>query len=265
MGLDIYLYRYDDFEHTKELERKYNDFSNKLWEDAGEYDSLTKEQKDEISTKIKEYSLSLGLDEWGSDKTTSESIEENHPDYPDHYFKIGYFRSSYNSSGIERILKNLGLPTMHDIFKKEDEEYKFQPNWEKSLSRCEEVIKMFKEKGAYRVNHVSQNIFSKPNVHSEKEALDIFLEELNKHNDREDNGERYNYSNINGEFNLAEPIKVLAMIPGTYRIINEQPCIYIVTESDNSWYIQALEIVRDTIKYVLSKENKEQYYLHWSG
>ena len=55
------------------------------------------------------------------------------------------------------------------------------------------------------------------------------------------------------------------MIPGTFKILNEMSCVYVVTESDNTWYIQALEIVRDTIKYVLSKEDKEKYYLHWSG
>jgi hypothetical protein len=88
------------------------------------------------------------------------------------------------------------------------------------------------------------------------------MEELSK---KKQGDEGYNYSNSNGEFSFHEPQKVLAMIPGTYKIFNEQPCVYVVTESDNSWYIQALEIIRDTIKYVLSKENKEQYYLHWSG
>lgn len=264
MGLDIYLYRYDDYKKSRELEEKYNDFSEKLWGELGDYKSLTEEQKNETRDKIKEYALSLGLDEWGSLKDGVEHIEENHPDYPDHYFKIGYFRSSYNDGGIERILKNLGLPTMSDIFDYNGE-YHFQPNWKQSLARCEDVISQFKKKGSYRVHLVNGNMFSEPKIHSEKEALDVFLEELGKHNSTKDNGERYNYSNINGEFNMAEPLKVLAMIPGTYRIFNEQPCVYVVTESDNTWYIQALEIVRDTIKYVLYKENRKQYYLHWSS
>jgi len=262
MGLDIYLYRYDNFEKTRELEKKQSEFDDRTWAEAGEYDSLTDEQKDEVRSKIKEHAKTLGLDEWGSDETTCEQIEEPHPSYPDHYFKIGYFRSSYNNGGIERILRNLGLPTMSDIFNHGDEDYYFQPNWEESLVRCEDAIQQFTQKGAYRVHHVSNNMFSEPKIHSEKEALDVFLEELGKY---KPNGEGYNYSNINGEFSFHEPQKVLAMIPGTYKIFNEQPCVYVVTESDNTWYINALEIVRDTIKYVLSKENKEQYYLHWSG
>jgi len=55
------------------------------------------------------------------------------------------------------------------------------------------------------------------------------------------------------------------MIQGKEKIFGERDCVYVVTESDNSWYLQALEIVRETIEYVLSRENKEQYYLHWSG
>jgi hypothetical protein len=262
MGLDIYLYRYDNYEKTRELEKKQSEFDEKTWADAGEYDSLTDEQKDEVRSKIKEHAKSLGLDEWGSDETTCEKIEEPHPLYPDHYFKIGYFRSSYNSGGIEKILRNLGLPTMSDIFDHEGEDYHFQPNWEESLVRCEDAIQQFIQKGAYRVHHVSGNMFQPPKIHSEKEALDVFMEELNKYKPNE---EGYNYNNINGEFSFHEPQKVLAMIPGTYKIFNEQPCVYVVTESDNTWYINALQIVRDTIKYVLSKENKEQYYLHWSG
>jgi hypothetical protein len=266
MGLDIYLYRYDNFERNRELEENYESYSEKLWAEAGEYENLTQEQKDEIRSKLKEYALPLGLDEWGSCDDGVDMIEETHPDYPDHYFKIGYFRSSYNEGGIERILRNLGLSTLHDIFNYESgDEYYFQPNWEESLVRCEETIELFRQKGGYRVHHVSGNIFKQPDVHSEKDALDIFLEELEKERPTRNDGERYNYSNSRGEFNMAEPIKVLAFIPGTYKIFNSQPCVYVVTESDNTWYINALEIVRDTIKYVLSKENKEQYYLHWSG
>jgi hypothetical protein len=259
MGLDIYLYRYDDFENTRERENIYHEFSEKLWADAGEYDSLTEEQKNELRQKEKDFAQSLSLDEWGSDKFGMERIEESHPEYPDHYFKIGYFRSSYNSGGIERILRNLDLPTMSDIFRNDSDEYYRKPDWEQSLVKCEEVLELFKSKGAYRVNQVSGNIFRNDcEVKSESDALRVFLKEIEK-------SPEGGYSNINGEFYQGEPIKVLALIPGKTKIFKEMDCTYVITESDNSWYIQALEIVRDTIKYVLSKENKEQYYLHWSG
>jgi hypothetical protein len=259
MGLDIYLYKYQDFEKTQRLEKEYEEFSEKLWK-GHEYDSMAQEVKDELRTKEKEFAESLGLDQWGDDKAGKECIELPHPDYPDHYFKIGYFRSSYNSGGLERILRNLGLPTIHDIFQKEDEEYTFQPNWQDALTRVTKIIALFKEKGAYRVNTVSTNIFSEPDIKSEFAALSAFIDETSR-----ENRLNSNYSNKTGEFYMAEPLKVLAIIPGKSTLLRERDCMYVVTESDNSWYIQALEIVKATCEHVLAQADINQYYLHWSG
>lgn len=257
MGLDIYLYRYDNFEDSCSREEKYNDFSDELFEEYGNYSSLTEEQKNELNKRRKEFANSLNLDEWGYDKTNCEKIEENHPEYTDHYFKIGYFRSSYNDSGIERILSNLGVPNMKNIFKYNGDYY-FQPNWEESLEKCEVAIHQLKSIGPYRVKAVTGNMFTKTEIESEKDAMNLFLEEIN-------NNKKGGYLNAKGEFHHDEPLEVLAMIPGKTTIFKEVDCVYVVTKEDNSWYVQALEIIRDTIKYVLSKENKEQYYLHWSG
>jgi hypothetical protein len=267
MGLDIYLYRYDDYNKTQELEKKFQDFEKEAWEGNdkdGKYELLTEEQKEGYQKKCNDFASSIGLDKYGLDKTGTEKIEINSEKYPDHYFKIGYFRSSYNEGGIERILRNLGLPTMKDVFTHNEDEYNFQPNWEQALVNVKSLIGEFKKMGSYRVHHVEPNMFrtEAPKIKSEKEALDLFLGEVEKTNGQK---EKYNYSNSDGEFSFAEPMKVLAMIPGTYRIFNDRECVYVVTESDNTWYINALEIVQDTIEYVLSKENKEQYYLHWSG
>lgn len=260
MGLDIYLYKYEDFEDTQRKEKDYNSTTEAIWEAAGDYDSLTQEIKDEIRNKCKEYALGLDLGEYGEDPR-KESVQIDHPDYPDHYFKIGYFRSSYNEGGIEKILKNLGLPTMRDIFRKDDEEYAFQPDWQKTMTSTEELIERFKVEGAYRIKAISHNIFKDPSTlpKSAAAALDIFKREIDR------GPHEYNYSNSDGEFCLHENEKVLAFIPGMDKIFRESPCIYVVTESDNTWYIQALEIVRDTCKYVLEQPDKEKYYLHWSG
>ena len=259
MGLDIYLYKYQDFEKTQKAEQEYEEFSEKLWEGL-DYESMAQEEKDSLREKEKEFAASLGLDEWGESKTGKESIELPHPEYPDHYFKIGYFRSSYNPGGLERILRNLGLPTMYDIFQKDDEEYAFQPDWQEALARVTELIKVFKEKGAYRVHSVSANMFSEPNIKSEAAALEAFTAELKRENPLNSN-----YSNKTGEFYVAEPLKVLAMIPGKSTLLRERDCIYVVTESDNSWYEQALEIIKATCEHVLAQDDNEKYYLHWSG
>lgn len=270
MGLDIYLYRYDDYNKTQSIQEEYEAREKEIWDgnDADEkYNLLTDEQKDDYRNRVKEMALSLGLDEWGDDKTGKESIEINSAKYPDHMFKVGYFRSSYNGGGIERILRNMGLPTMKDIFDY-DGEYHFQPDWVQSLINVKNLIKDFKDKGAYRVHSVHANIFGGTKIGSEKDALDAFLTELKRdeeYNEKNPDREKFNYSNSVGEFSIAEPMKVLAMIPGTFSMFGERECVYVVTESDNTWYIQALEIIQETIEWVMAQENKEQYYLHWSG
>ena len=260
MGLDIYLYKYENFEETTRKEELHREFEEKLYEGL-EYSELSEEQKEELRGKIKAHAKSLGLDEYGSDENGKERIERKHEKYPDHYFNLGYFRSSYNDSGIERILRNMGLPTLSDVFQYDPGDYAFRPNWEKSLERINSLIREFSEKGGYRVHSVAENMFRESTIGSEKDALSVFLEEVEKSKE----GGPESYTNRDGEFYLGEPLKVVGMIPGFQNIIGTRKCIYVITESDNTWYIQALEIVRDTIQFVLDQEDKEKYYLHWSG
>jgi len=259
MGLDIYLKRYENFEATRAAEAKYEEESNKIWEEGGvKYDDMTEEEKESRRSRVNANAEALGLNKWGTDEINVESIEEPHPDYPDHYFKIGYFRSSYNNSGIERILGNMGVPTLHEIFSVDSEEYYIQPDWVKSLANVNSAIEKLKAEPAYRVRAVGPNIFSEPKVNSDQDAMEIFKERLKK-------GDNYNYSCSDGEFMIAEPEKIVGLIPGYTHVLRKSPCVYVVTESDNTWYVEALEIVKATIEYVLSKENINQYYLHWSG
>lgn len=258
MGLDIYLKRYENFEATRAAETEYNNLTDEIWNNCGEYDDLSEDQKESLRAQDEENAKRLGLDRWGSDETNVESIEMPHPNYPDHYFKIGYFRSSYNNSGIERILKNMGVPTLHEIFSVEKEDYYIQPNWDEALINVNSAIEKLKLEPAYRIRDVGANIFSEPEVNSPEDAMAILKKRLKEGSDN-------NYSCSDGEFMFSEPDKVIAFIPGFSHVFRKTPCVYVVTESDNTWYIEALEIVKSTIEYVLSKDKREQYYLHWSG
>lgn len=64
---------------------------------------------------------------------------------------------------------------------------------------------------------------------------------------------------------LWEGLDYESMIPGKSTLLRERDCIYVVTESDNSWYEQALVIIKATCEHVLAQDDKEKYYLHWSG
>lgn len=260
MGLDIYLYKYEDFEESFRKEKLHEEFSESLY--AGlEYSKLSEGQKEELRVKNKAHAESLGLDQYGIDETGKEQIERPNERYPAHYFKIGYFRSSYNGSGIERTLRDMSLSTLSDIFGREEGEYAFSPDWEGSLKKINSLIEDFSKKGAYRVHSVAANMFRNSAVMTPKDALSTFLEELELSKE----GGPDSYTNINGEFYFGEPLKVMGMIPGIQNNLRVEKCVYIITESDNTWYMQSLEIVRDTIQFVLDQKDKEKYYLHWSG
>ena len=254
------MYRYDNFEATREKEQKFNKFSEDIWNGL-DYEAMTQEEKDEISAKCDEFANSLKLDKYGDDATGKEKIEIVSEKYPDHYFKIGYFRSSYNGGGINHILENLGLPRLDAVFEVDKDEYEVHPDWAVVKANLQKLLEDFKLKPSYRVHTISGNILRPDNgPKSEKEALDIFLTEAEKNKDSD-----YGYSNINGEFNIKTPLKVLGMIPGKEKFLGERNCVYVVTESENEWYAQAIEIMIDTCDYVLAQPNINQYYLHWSG
>lgn len=260
MGLDVYLYKYENRKITEELEEKYELLSEGNWARVGEYKKLSDEQKVDIRNKNKELAISLGLNEDGSDPR-KERIQFDSAIDKEHYFKVGYFRSSYNGGGINHVLINLGLPSL-DVIIGYQEEYCFRPDWESCKVKCDEVIEALKLKGNYRCFHVSENMFGNNGIpKDEKEAMDIFMTELN----REDKSGFEAYSNSKGEFWLKEPMKVHAIIPGECSIFSPMKCCYVIMEGENEWYIKALQIVKETIEYVLAQPDKEKYWLHWSS
>ena len=273
MGLDIYLNWFDNYEETKATEAEYERLSALNW--AGrdideEYNKLTEEEKKALRDKDKEIATNLGLDHWGTmkDETKVKSIEKDCERYPDHYFKVGYFRSSYNGGGIEKVLKNLGLDTLHDIFDydREAEEYYFQPNWDRALVNVKRVIEDLKGAENIRCHSVSDNMFKESTIFSEKEAIEIYNQQRKKYEENKDRNPDFSaYSNSDGTFYMEEPMEVIAMIPGKENMFIPRDCVYVITKSDNSWYVQALEIVQETIEYVLDQKDKEKYYLSWSG
>ena len=58
---------------------------------------------------------------------------------------------------------------------------------------------------------------------------------------------------------------LVQVIHGSDAVINGTDRVYLIYEADLSWYQQALEIVLETIEYVLSQPDKEKYVLHWSS
>lgn len=103
MGLDVYLY------HNPELAK-----AKKALKKRGDNDEF---DFDEGATKI----------------------EEDSKTDPQHMFKVGYFRSSYNNGGFNQVLHRKGIPDLYDIFDPGDEYYVF-PKWQTALKNVNEAI-----------------------------------------------------------------------------------------------------------------------------
>lgn len=273
MGLDVYLYRYEDHAKAKAAEKQYEDQAEANWQSVGGYSAATDEQKEEIRKKNRELAESLGytfscpydhMPTYEVEMPPGETrIEEPSAKYPDHYFKVGYFHSSYNDGGIERVVGNLvGGRCLYDIFCPSDE-YEFQPNWNEALIRTRAMLEAFDAKtanGSFRCFSEEMNPYGSPAQYQqidEKRALELF----NEQNSREhgDGG----YSNRDGSFFFGDSaLKVRGLIPG---FSYGRPCVYVIHESDMSWYRQALEIVEETILWVMAQHDPQKFYLRWSS
>jgi hypothetical protein len=220
----------------------------------------------------------MGLDVYLGYGKGRRGVQEDSKKYPNHYFKIGYFRSSYNDWGLNRVLRKTIDKDLYYIFEPKDR-YDFTPKWEKCREKCVEVLNEFKEfiekLGNVSVMCISPPMYSisdyKP-PENEKEATTIFL----KNRDSKSEYLFKSYSNIEGSFYL-DGIKCFAFING--KDYSKNNCVYVVYEpelsdkNENSEkalykeYIEALEIVLETIDYVLDfpEPERKKYKLHWSA
>ena len=264
MGLDVYLYKCADKETADRLEAEYERGSDEVWASYGAYDSMTDDQKEEARTRNNAIKQELGLGEWG-ESPAKEKIEHDDGRFPDHYFKIGYFRSSYNDGGINNVLKRrLGLPDLYAIFEPGDQ-YEFAPNWAQSLERARDTLARLRERRTGPMAGIDcfvaiPNMFTArhelPN--SAEAALAIYKGE------KERASSFQSYSNISGIFHM-DGLECYGFIPGMTDSF-DLPCTYIIYKSDGfEWYEQALEIVIATIEYVMAQPDIENYYLVWSS
>jgi hypothetical protein len=283
MGLDIYLRKCADLRAAKATEKEAEALAEKAWNDAtggGDYSSLTEVQKEAGRAAQKAVYARFGLDDYGASKGIEGVCLDSATD-PEHIFKIGYLRSSYNEGGINRVLKNLGLLDLYGIFGHSDDKYEFVPDWSASLARCSETIAKYEahlasDAGRFLVSELRP--MHEYGVANEKAALDLFMGELDRHKGRDVDPDFSAYSNRDGEFFMGEPMRVRAVITKHYErppagnpilaMIN-RPTMFLVYEKSASakpdWYLQALKITRETIEYVLAQPDKGQYYFGWSA
>lgn len=257
MGLDVYLYKCDNFAKKAELEAAYEKESESHWKGG----DMTDAEKEMAHEADEESARRLGLGEYGA--YPEDKIERDSALYPEHYCKVGYFRSSYNDGGFNSIARRMGLPSLYDMLPHDDNDYLVRPDWKACLDIATSAVLAWKEAAKnckYDCMEVSHNIFKQVAVKDEKGALKLFDEQVTK-----SSGSFRSYSSGDGVFYL-DGLKCAGFIPGIGSL--GAPCVYIIYEREAGsldYYVQTAEIVKETIEFVLSQPDPQLYYLHWSG
>lgn len=265
MGLDARLHHFEDFEEYNRISEAYEEELSAL------SDSLLHSTKTERERVAKREFLrhKYGVDEWGepSGKTNIDLPSVKHPD---HLFKIGYWRSSYNRAGFDHIVGTLTGKTLYDVVVGVDDfTYYIQPDWKAALEKAKDLLTMLRHRvevvGDYQVMKVS-TIFRHEDteVDSDGKALDTFLQQMGKSRSNQA------WSCEEGTF-MPEGIQVFGIVNGIDTVLNSKVLAnYIIFTSGEEghtydWYIHAAEIVVETIEYVLAQDDPEKYYLSWSS
>lgn len=266
MGLDVYLYHCEDREKIRAIEAQAEHESEAVWKrglNGRRYEELNETEKETLRKEAEEVYKNLDCDNCGQ-HTSVKSIKMPSKIHPKHYFSIGYFRSSYNGSGINRVLSNIGLDTLQEIMGVSDGDYEVFHDWKKCLKNVDTVLKQYREHiasplGRFGVIEVGRP-FGEPNISTAEEAFKLFAKE------RESNrpGGFTSYSNVNGEF-YHDGMKIHAIIPSSNRFVMSYLVYERETDDEGDFYLQALEIVKETCQYVLGQKDPENYYMHWSG
>lgn len=281
MGLDIYLYRYKmpvsdalalvDFwekESEKHSQGIYKEFGVDGWSE------LTTAQQKEYLARKRAWSEAQHLDEDG-EPDVREMVKVKSALHPDHMFEIGYFRSSYNEGGIERILNDRVGRSLEDVFPGDDEARVRVVDWSAALGRAkalrDDFVGHLATHGSFRVIRAEHNHFvplSELPTH-ERAALAVFQ----THRLRERHPvSSSDYGCRDGDFFLGERgLRVRAIIPGTKSALfgatdQPQPCQYVIVEADDfDWYTKALDVVVESCEWVLAQPDPERFVQHWSG
>ena len=262
MGLDVYLVRSDDWDESFRIDEISDNFDFELYENRPEGlsdDGFHEWRKEKIAEEAKRLGLKVAGGNYSIFDTGIEKFDSRDSEkYPDHLFKVGYFRSSYNDGGINNVLRNLGIPDLYDIFQVGDtQEYYVSTDWAQALDNVNAALNAYKPIAESCLGFVGINklrMFSSDEEEiSAAQAISYTMQELST------NGKhpKYfrEYSNRNGDFYL-DDLDVVGVFKDWLVYRQKEP---------NLWYLQALEIVRETIEFVLSSPKPESWRIVWSS
>ena len=203
-----------------------------------------------------------------------ETVEHDSCLHPDHLFKVGYFRSSYNGGGFNTYVDQRTGRDLYWVMGGEGvNQSKVLPDWRAMQQRAvqlrDELSQWLRVNGDLGVLHVG---FSK---HADlpmdrQQALERYADNANRHQGMPGS----DYSNALGYF--SQGLDVVGVLPGTSPTLHAllgrshtdvpmvEPCVYVVFRypagQGAAWYMDALDVVEETCDYVLHRDKDERPY-----
>lgn len=269
MGLDVYLSHFaKGVELARNAENAAQQEVEAAWERIGGYDAYKAlpdlAQKEFDAERAAIYAKHGCTGEYERHETHKEVGEINSAKYPDHMFKIGYFRSSYNGGGINSQLQRMGLPSLYGIFDVEDDhDYYVSPDWQESRRRAASTLDKYlsiRQAPGGRLDAKEIHRAIHPEADDEKGAIDIARREFARPSPFSSG-----WSNGVGEF-YPEGFNVKAIVYGKPGFLGTGIfLVYERPEQEEDWIGRALEIVVETCDWVLAKSDPQNYALRWSS
>jgi hypothetical protein len=230
VGLDVYLYRLPDLDTGKIAlyYKKYNQIISLVTYKYNEPQPTEKEIT-EFSRLNSQLLLEIGLPfdihEQISEK--KQEIEIPSIKYPQEY-QIGYWRSGYSGGGIDTVLKVTIGSGLYDAFPEATEWGGYlKPDWERSLQILRDMLIRFQSKGFEDQNFLDVTGFS-------IELGQDFVASLTPSS------------------------------PEHQALLTELEDAF-TPQSQFNDYVKEIEAIVETVEYVLTQPDKDQYMLFWSA
>lgn len=282
MGLDVSLYKCPNPKRAVALENAYEKELDALYttfNQIQEHHVPTQEETDKFDADREKLREKYEIDGWHH--RSRVQFHHDSKTNPEHLFKIGYMRSSYNSGGINSVARVFGLPDLYDIFDVTNDEYEQFHDWDTVYTDLKAAIVQWRAHadspmGKYTIMTFRPNFERSSWAKSSQEALEVFNQEYLKNKTEIDKDEwrRSGWHSKYGHF-YPEPLKVSAIIAKSWdpkkpaSFLANSPETFLIIERDNNdtleWYIQALEIVQEMVEMILEQPDKNDFYMSWSG
>ncbi len=190
-------------------------------------------------------------------------IVERSKKHPEHLFKLGRFIKDFMPGGNNTTLNAIAHDDLNRIFDVVEDRPYVHPDWPEALQRCHDAIerldRLVESYGPVRAGPMTTEV-PEHAPDSEEQALALFLDEYRAHKD----DEYRDYECTEGAFILGRPMALRGLIRGTW--LGEAAVFLIYNDSEPyRMYRESLEIVAETIEWVLAQPDPQWYCLDWGG